>query len=163
MIDYTGLDVKGRVELFDATHGLNAVVSNGWLLFADGAMRETNPFGPLCEPPDDPWKCAKLIVRYHEIKYQLATEQFTNFKNSLLMQTKTALRDGSPPPAQTEEAVTTLKALREKVLAMQKNLEQARQECDAAKPAYMRDREKQKAENKGHNAQLVSAIEQVTI
>jgi hypothetical protein len=161
MIDYGS--VKQRLERFDIEHGLNAIVSDGWHLYADGAMREVNPLGALCEPPVDNLRRTKAIVHYHELKLRLATEEFNNYKNGLLVRSRAALNDGSPPPAPTPEVVARLKELKSKVMRMQKNFDKARQTMEAAKPEHIKNRERQAAENRSMNIELQSEIGKVTI
>ena len=74
------MDVKERVNAFDAKHG-DFVVVNGWILYEDGAMREVDFWGVLKEPPVDVYQSAKLVHRFWELRLALAVEEFKVSRN----------------------------------------------------------------------------------
>jgi Tfp pilus assembly protein FimV len=160
------MGIRERIEAFEKKHGVDRVVTNGaWLLFANGAMRELNPRGALCEPPENPWECAKLKVLFREVKLALAVEEFTVYKKNLITQANAALREKRcpPPPEPQNEAVTKLKELQAKVRQCQRNLEAAKAELEASKPEGMRSQENIYSENRSKNSELILSIEQIEV
>jgi hypothetical protein len=162
MIDYLG--VQQRVEKFDIEHGLNAVMyGEGWLLFPDAAIRETNPLGALKEPPEDPFKRARLIVEYWIIKQNLAVREFTTYKRFLLSQADAVLRDGQSPLPEQAEAIKQLKDLKAKVSACQSKLDAARADVETNKPAGLRQREIAMQEYREQAASLLTSLKEIEI
>ena len=76
--------LKQRLEQFDLKHGNDGVISGRWLLFADGAMRETRQPGELIEPPASEVQRAKLQVRYREIQLQHSVRQYQEASNRVV-------------------------------------------------------------------------------
>lgn len=158
-----GLSVKGRVEAFDNKHGRDCVVFDSWLLFADGASREIDPFGLLAEPPQDVYKCNQFKVKYHTIKLELAAEEFSVLKQSVMAHTKVILRDRSCSGAPGREAVERLKELQKKVRACQRNLDEAKDNLEKSKPACLIQREVSNEHNRRKAEEFLSEIEKIEI
>ena len=67
--------ISQRNQQFDAKHGDDGIAINGWMVFSDGAKREThNPQGPLMEPPKDQQEREKITLQYQEEMLRRATE-----------------------------------------------------------------------------------------
>jgi hypothetical protein len=73
------------VEDFDARHGgkENCVVVDGWILYRDGAQRETCEMGAQMEPPGDAYERLRLIALFHQTKMKLAIEEFSLLRDNL--------------------------------------------------------------------------------
>lgn len=128
MIDGLHSLAKQRCTQFDARHGGDAVqIAPGWLLFADGATRETNTMGPLIEPPDNPFQRAKLIAAYHEHKLSLVVAEFDHHKKRLL----------SEGYIGSDAEIAQLKELQTKVLAAKKAWQDAVDEQNKSDPSYV--------------------------
>lgn len=164
MIDYGS--VKQVIEEFDKKHGSDCVCWNGWLLYSDGATRERNPLGALCDVPRDPQEAARLKLKFVEIRTQLARDEFNNLKNNLQSHCQVLVSQGvcsnplSPPSAST---VASLKELRKKVLLWQGKLTAARKNLEANKPEYLKQQEKACELNRQKNAEIMSEIESIKI
>lgn len=74
---------KQRVAKFDAMHGAS-IYDGVWLYFEDGARREGDPLGALCEPPTDPRQLQKNIVRYHTFLLNRHIRAFDDRKRELV-------------------------------------------------------------------------------
>jgi len=124
-------DIAQRIRAFDESHGKDPVFFDGWLLFSDGASRETNPFGALCEPSPDAYQRSKFIVGYFEIKLELAVEDFTICKRNCLQPVVNVLRQKDCPLSPTiAEEVTLLKKLKKKVVIAQSKLADAKADLE---------------------------------
>jgi hypothetical protein len=160
------MGIRERIEAFEKKHGQDRVVVNGaWLLFANGAQRELNPVGALCEPPENAYECAKLKMLFREIKLALAVEEFAVYKKHLILQANAALLEKRcpPPPKPQNEAVTKLKELQQKVRQCQRNLEAAKDEVEQSKPEGMRSQENIYSENRSKNSEFIAAIEEIEV
>ncbi|MBA4411586.1 MAG: hypothetical protein C0397_19485 [Odoribacter sp.] len=155
--------VKERVSAFDKQHG-SFVRLEDYLLFEDGAMREVNPMGLLASPPKDNYQRTRLICKYYQRRLDLAVEEFDERKQHFTHHAKVGLRQKNCPPpiAETQEAVTQLKALRAKVKLCQKNLEQAKVAMDACCPNRMA-KDEIETTNRQSNEDFLNAIEAIEI
>jgi hypothetical protein len=158
------VSIKTRVKEFDVRHGEDSVVFNvGWLLFGNGAMREINPMGPLIEPPEDNYKRAKLVVRYHEIKLNLAAEEFNLLKHNLKLHAKVGLKERFCPPPPPQEEIERLKQLKKKVQKWQRKLEKSHKELENSKPAQLVERDKTNEGNRRANEDLLGEVERIEV
>jgi hypothetical protein len=81
--------VSQRIQQFDAKHGDNGIVINGWLIFADGARREAyNPQGPLLEPPKDKQELDTIQLQYQEEMLRRVTENVQRKKQAIVQKTR---------------------------------------------------------------------------
>jgi hypothetical protein len=157
MIDYMG--IKQRLAEFDEKHG-EQVIHDGWILFADGAVREANPLGALQEPPSDPWACAKQRVTFCSVALRQATELFENAKTSRLQMVKGALNSQfCPAPATTQAELAELKVLKKAVQERTKALAEARREAETTKPAWLKEREVESAKNRAAQEKLLESLQ----
>jgi hypothetical protein len=161
MIDY---GIGKRLRDFDSAHG-DYVVNNGWIFYEDGATRETNPWGCLAEPPSDIYECAKLKVRFCKLKLELAIEEFSTCKRDVLLQAQANLKEKyCPAPTSTQqEAVTSLKKLKQKVESCKRKLREAQTNLENAKPAYLREREITAENNRHKNQELLLELQRIEI
>ncbi len=67
----TPMSVIQRTEQFDIQHGPGAVQVHGWLVYADGAMRQNIEGGELREPPEDPTELFPILAVYNEQKRKI--------------------------------------------------------------------------------------------
>ena len=128
-------------------------------------MREIHPLGMLQEPPKDPYQRHRLVVKYHQRKLQLAIEEFDLMKGNYVVHAKTSLRQKycSPPPAETQSAVTQLKALKEKVILCKKNLKKAEAEFENNRPARQVELEKMNNQHREENSAFLLALKEIEI
>src|SRR5688572_5108211 len=80
---------------FDAENGGTGVRDGRWMIFANGAKRETNIPGICCPPPDDKRERARLVIRYHEVHLKRAMEQFDQLKKSLMESSDAWMNDNA--------------------------------------------------------------------
>jgi len=158
MIDYDG--VTNRVRAFDLLHG-DFIVHNGWIYFADGAIRELNPMGPLCEPPTNPIECQKKIVWFWEKKLELAVEEFSVTKRSMLAFVR-AFDPRFSVPRPSPERLQLLKNLKKKVVAASTCLDLAKLKLRELQPNLERD-ERQHAEELRKLANYEQEIQQIEV
>lgn len=125
---------------FDAEHGDNPICLNGWLYFSDGCYREVNPLGARVTPTD-PYQRAKLVVKYWELKVDLALEEFTNFKQKLLFFTNNCHNRQICAPPPENDAIAKLESLKLKVQDYRLELQQAEENVKNNKPDEMVRRE----------------------
>jgi hypothetical protein len=153
------------VEHFSKRHGDDAIEIDGWLVYSDGAMRERNPMGALREPPPEPYEACRLRVQYREAKLRRATRAFDERKTVLLRTAHANLShpNTQPPPCDVAAAKRELGTLRRAVLRCQADLDTARKEMEANKPAWMREREVSAATNRAQNEAFAAAIEAINI
>jgi hypothetical protein len=157
------LNIQGRLQQFDLKHGNNAIRIDGWLIYSDGAMRETNPLGALCEPPGNPYECCKIKVQYHEELLRRAVDEFNTTKHRFMLEASARLRYGDPSPISKREAVQTLTTLQATVKDRQRKLRIAQQRLDAVQPPALRARFNVEAENKQNTELLIEAISEIRI
>ena len=149
-------NLRERTELFDAEHSVKGqpVRIGGYLHFPDGALRECSDtgLGIWRNPPEDFYKCAKLVVIYHTRKLELAVQEFENLKQNLLNLAEAAKRHQycSFPP--DPENIEKLKMLREKVRFCKNNLTEAEKALEDSIP----DEVKQNQISNEHNRRAVS-------
>ncbi len=72
-----------RIQQFDTEHGDDGIVIGGWLIFSDGAKREThNLHEPLMEPPKDQHEYESVRLQYQEEMLRRATKNVQQKKGS---------------------------------------------------------------------------------
>ena len=101
-------DFAARVEAFDSKHaeGQPTIEVGGWVLFASGARRESNPMGCWMQPPTDPVEKAKASVRYREALFNHHRGRFEFVRNELARACQAALMGPcqySPPDGMLDE------------------------------------------------------------
>ncbi len=104
------LNAEGRLMQFYQEHPGKGVAdvnwqgkATGWRLFPDGAMLGTG--GVMKEPPTDPFEAAKLTLKFHTIRLNLAVAAFNNEKHELIAVTVRSRMNSSPrEPWPTEKA-----------------------------------------------------------
>ena len=81
--------LEQQIQQFDAKHGNNGIIINGWLVFFDGAKRAPyNPQGPMQEPPKEKQDCDKIQLQYQEAVLRRATENLNQKKQALAQKTR---------------------------------------------------------------------------
>jgi hypothetical protein len=164
-IDLEGLSTAQRIKKFDDAHGDFVVVDNQ-ILYEDGAQRDLNPYGVLCEPPLDDKECIKRIIKFREARMNLAREQFQVFKNNLAMQCSIATKQGNcnnPPQPPSAEAVARLKEIRKKVLHWQGKLTAARKKLEETIPENIKQRNDYCEQNRQKATDVMLEIESIEI
>ena len=153
-----------RVKKFDAEHG-DFVIINGRILFADGAMREVNPWGCLQDPPADSFECAKRICRFCERKLQLAIEEFEHFKHNFLAVVGDKLQGKYVRPLEQgqKDSIEVLKKLKGKVANCRIKQQGAKIALESSKPQSLIDREVSTEEVRKEASKLLSEIEKIEI
>ena len=156
--------LKARVQKFDDSHG-ESLVDAGMILFADGASRETAPYGAWQEPPPDPWECAKLILHFWRLKLARAVDKFNREKGEIEMSARAALqsRAVAPPTTTPEAAAEELTALQKEALRCKAKVDAAEAAVEAAKPVGLIERERQWAENKRTHQNVLGAINRIEV
>jgi len=158
MIDYDS--VTSRVRTFDEKHG-DFVVFDNWIYFQDGGIRELNPFGPLMEPPTNPIECQKKIVWFWEKKLELAVEEFSVTKRSMLAFVR-AFDPRFSVPRPSPERLQLLKNLKKKVVAANTCLDLAKLKLRELQPEVERG-EKQRAEEMQRLAEYEKQIQEIEV
>jgi len=126
------------IARFDKRQGGNGVRHNEWMIYPNGAMRETgSPWGALIEPPEDNYQRLSNIVLYYQARLANAVKQFDDLKHLLMM------GDGSNP-----EGLDQLRQFREAVSVANAAVENAKQAL-AATP-----KGKQLEANRQYDAEL---------
>jgi hypothetical protein len=158
------MDAREQVAAFDAKHG-DYIVIEGWVLYETGAMREVQqPWGLLKEPPEDLYQCAKLKVKFCELKLQLACEEFNMVKTRTMSQIRANLKERRCfAPAAQEESVAILQELKKKVKKYQKLLEEAKINLENSKPVQLREREISSENNRQANEQFLAELQKIEI
>jgi hypothetical protein len=153
--------IKHRLNAFDAQHGAS-VMSDGWIIFEDGAVRETNPLGALVDPPTSAWDLARRKLQYHKIIFQRAMRKFDDAKAGYLALAHANLNSSTCGPAASVEEVTReLKGLQQKAREAKANYDRALADVEAAKPRHLRNVEQANIENRRSNELLLDSIKKI--
>ena len=162
-MDYT--EQKSRIQQFDEMHGNFILMDGGsWLLFQDGAMRQSNRDGLLQEPSPDPCVRLKAILKFWSIKLQLAVQEFDAVKNQHLMLIRSKLKIvGNPGGTDSSAAIEALKKLQEKVNFLQCKVNITTKELARSTPLNVSMRKSLERENRARIAQAMKAIEKIEI
>lgn len=159
--------VKLRINAFEKRHGGPevAVRVSGWILYPNGAARETNPLGALLDPSTDKLERARNILFYHETRLRLATEAFTERKRFYAENARVALKERFAPvlPVAQDAAVKELNELLTRVRECQAAVDEARKAVVAAKPQHVAEAEAQSARNKDAAQSMLNALESFKI
>ena len=75
--------IANRVDEFNRRNGGDAILVNGFYLYSNGATRDANPLGLLCDPPKDELETLKLQKLYHGTLLDLAKDDFVGLKQQL--------------------------------------------------------------------------------
>lgn len=133
MPDY-GNSVKERIETFERLHG-RAAWDGYWFYYRDGANRDGNPLGPLCEPPADARARYHNIVRYYQIRLDQKVREFDNTKKIIQE------NPGSHPDEETN--LRRLRRLRSQAKRLRARLWEAQEELHRHSPGYRDDDEEE--------------------
>lgn len=145
---------------FDRQHG-DAVVMGNWLLYCDGALRELTAVGATIEPPRDNIERRKLIVKYREVKLELAVEEFRVLKRELIRKGKQAVKGVENAP--TEDDVKKLKELQSKVRKCQVLLADEKKELNRLIKPYNPELEKEEAAVMARKRDILSEIQKLEV
>lgn len=126
------------VQEFHERHGPDYIQVEGWLLWPNGAYRESSPYGILVEPDPDPRKRAERIAVYWSKRLDQAVTRFDEKKYQLRMAAHAAVKDGAVPPPEAE--LTALAELKKEVEYCRKQSEKAEGAAEKAVPEDVRER-----------------------
>jgi hypothetical protein len=165
------LTVAQRVNEFRAKHGGESrdgsVADGNWFLYSNGARREQDPWGALCEPPTDAKELALMVGRYWSIRLKHASDAFNEKRDHYRQQAKIAIAidDGivPNPPAPTASAIAELKELKAEVVRCQRKLNEARADHQDYNPQWKKDREADNKVYRQANADFLNAVEAIEI
>lgn len=159
-----------RVKAFEKANGNDGINLGDFILFSNGACRDSNPIGALIDPPQDPSRRASNIVRYWEARTMRARARFTEVKAHYVTHAKGALAVANvPEPLEPIEAVTKqLQELQAEVLKCQTQLETAREQLGAIdrttpEGQARQQREQRNAAARQANSDLLAAISNIQI
>lgn len=161
MID-TG-SIRQRIQQFDLRNGSDAITIGGWLVYSNGAMRETNPLGPLIDPPAQPYECCKVQVQYHEALVRRAVVEFDALKQSLLARALANLRAQQSPGPPGDAEVQRLEELRKVVRRRNAHLKRARERLEDSMPGAMQRAATQDAANRRSNERFIADLEDMKV
>lgn len=165
MADVNGINQRIR-EFHEQNGGSdNCVVSGDWILYANGAVRERNPYGALIDPPSDPRQRAENIARFWKCKLALAVQMFDEYKFQHLGHAKLAVQQAVVPDIldATPEVVNQLKAFQKKARDCKKKLQTAEQELEALKPARLRQLEEMSRRNRETAQNMIQQLSEIEI
>jgi hypothetical protein len=162
VLDFEG--IKKRLAEFDEAHG-QSLVDNNWILYEDGAARETNPLGALIIPPSDPWERAKRIAYYRQLVLQRAVDKFHERRDFYLTFINANLNQAYCPktPFTPEQATKELEELRKAVRRAKRQHQQACADVEANTPERVRMRREQNTKNRQENESLLTAVRSLEV
>jgi len=146
---------------FDEEHG-PSMVDGFWLIFEDGSTREINPMGASLSV-SDPYEKSKGIVKYWQLKYDLAAEEFQNLKAGLANAAMTRQRASFPGPPPSQEQIDRLKEIKKKVKKYAKKYNEAAAVLEKHIPQGMRDLERRDTENRESCGSFLDEISKIEI
>jgi len=150
-----------KIRQFDKKHGNDGINLNGWLLFSNGARREQNPWGRLCEPPTDLYFRSKLQVRYWSELTRKALDEFDELKHQLVSGANAAMAQGFPGP--DSRFLDQLRQLANAAKACQSSLEEAQKQLTANTPEEVSLREQQDAWNRQRNQSILDELMSIQV
>jgi hypothetical protein len=163
-VDYELFGVKKRIDAFCKRHGEFVCDESGWIYHENGAHRDRNPLGLLAEPDQDLYERSKMIVRYWELKHDLAVEEFQNYKNHQKLIARSCLTQQVPGVVTNQtEARKQLVRLKKKVVNNQRKLDTALAQVEANEPKWMQERENQNQRFRQKAQELLSTVEAIEI
>ncbi|MBB6431546.1 hypothetical protein [Algisphaera agarilytica] len=121
-----------RVARFDAQHGPGGERDEAWLYFPDGARRELNPMGALCEPPRDEAERCRLIAHYHRTIVNRLVRTFDD---------KKTLYTENASQYDHEECMAELKSLKAEITTAREALAEAEEAERYARTGRTREEE----------------------
>lgn len=153
-----------KKEQFDARHGL-FVVDNGLKIFEDGAYRELNMNGFLCEPSTDEVQRLKYIRRFYEIKLQLSVTKFDHVKRQYLSEARGVLsQKGNCGGVRrdVDEVKKELNELKQIANEYRENLDKVTKRLAELQPKQIQI-ERIEAANRSAHANFITEIEKIEI
>ncbi len=162
MIDYGA--VKQRLAEFDARHGAS-VAEDGWILFEDGAVRESDPMGVLMAPPSKPWDLTRRVLHYQQVILNRAVAAFEERRSYYVRAATANLNQQfcAPAPTDPELAAAELKQLQRAVRAAKRKYDAALAAVEAAKPPRLRELEATNAANRKANEALLTSLNGIEV
>lgn len=156
------MDIRERIESFDKANG-SCVVDGGFLLFESGGRRDINPLGAMRDPPENPYECSLLQLRFCEIRLSLAVEEFQVLQRQLILFARNSMKQkicgSSPDP----EALELLKKIKKKVKFWQVKVNAAQANVEVSKPVHLRQREKQDEDNRRNCEDFLGELQKIEI
>jgi hypothetical protein len=158
-------NMESRVAAFDRAHG-DSVVDGCFILFEDGALRETAAYGLLRDPSSNDWERQKAILKYWKLKLSIAEEEFQTAKEGY--EAAAGLRPGFcgmvPNIPETKEEVNqTLEALQKEVHRIRIKIKKTMIRIEAATPAAIIDTRKRMDAYKAHRDHVFEDISKYKI
>ena len=146
------------VDAFDTRNGNDCVKIDGFLIFSNGASRDSNPASPLYEPPKNPKEKCRLQVKYWEEMLRRHIREFDSAKNYLWEVARARMNEGLPPPDDQHREVVTMKQLESDVKDCRKRLTKARRKLDRYTPDALRSRKARISANRQANEEFIKSI-----
>jgi len=112
--------IGARIAAFDRRNGGNPVQWGGWFFYLNGAQRDTDPLGPLIDPPSDEYDLLTNILSYHKARLRRAVQEFDAFKEQALHSDNSCEKETL---AALNELKDTVSAMNEACVEAQKNLD----------------------------------------
>jgi hypothetical protein len=155
---------------FDKKHSKDGpgVQDGGFVYYPNGAYRDINSLGVLCDAVPDRWEPNKLerrIIRYWELRLRKTEDAFNQKKQGWMRTAKTRQQESAvgPPPENTTKAANELKALKQEVLTLRTKLAEARKELDKNLPDFYWERKETNEKNSKENSMFIDALEDIKI
>jgi len=131
--------VADRCKAFDQKHSEygEPILSNGWVLFADGSKRDSDPAGLYCEPVD-PLERQRGVVQYCKAIHTMRQGFFQSRKREITESLRAVARHRGvmnvAPDLQAERWEEELLKLQSAAEQARKNLELAMAELERVSP-----------------------------
>ncbi len=160
---------QGRVEAFDKEHEESgpALRSGAWLYYANGARREINPNGPLCDPPQDPQQQAKAKAVYLKLVFDRASTIFADRKAEIEKHLQSIAHSqlimSTPPSVDAVALSAELQELRDEVRKAHKAYMQARDAAEEAAPEERRQLEAKDEEARHAANEALTRVAGITL
>ena len=118
------------------------VLPDGWVLYADGTLREHSATGyGMTKKPENEYERSRLVFKFWELKLELSIEEFDDQKAVLLGDTRNRLsQEGNPggPCMDETEAVGLLNTLKAKVNHCKEMLAEAESQLETNTPSSLK-------------------------
>lgn len=154
------IGVKDRLAVWEKNRGESIKTSEG-IFYSDGSWRELDAMGAWVDPPNDPFKQAAMIAKFHEARLKVAVIEFDDRRELLKSQAEAAARDGYPPPPESQ--IAELKRLQAIVRQRRAAFNDARERHLSLKPDNQRLREENLAHNRARSDQFLDALKGIRV
>lgn len=156
--------VGQRIREFENEHGDRVIIpETDWVLFEDGARREVSPWGRLIPPPTDLYEKLQWVLKYRQIKLDLAIQQFDYQKSRFLLEAAACRKIGNAPNFTAEAAENELKKLQKRVGFCRHAVKETETKLEAAKPQRLKGSERCDAEVAARTEELINSIKSIEV